>query len=194
MSKHRLVYYPDPILRGKAETVDKIDKEIKKLVELMQTITIDNNGAGLAAPQAAESIRLFITPVIGSHRKTQEPYYANRLDEWTICINPQILSYSEETTNYEEGCISIPKLFLPIRRPRKVRVTFYDLNGELIEKELDHWFARVFLHEYDHIEGRLFTDYPMGLATNGYDQNLSFETKLKISSHLFNLEKKQQVL
>jgi peptide deformylase len=187
--KHRLILYPDTILRKKTDFVDRLTPQIKDFIETMKHVCSEKKGLGIAAPQVNESVSIFVTPMIGNHIKTKDPLLAKDFADWNVFINPKILSYSKEAVAYEEGCLSLPKLFCEVFRPKSIEVEYYDQNFEIKQKYLSHWFARLFLHEYDHLQGILFTDYILGMTSNGFDQTANLDDKIRISKFLTDLEK-----
>jgi peptide deformylase len=148
-----IVAYGDPVLTKVAK---EIDKDYPKLEELIATMfdTMDNaNGVGLAAPQIGKSIRLFV--VDASPFEDKEP---DLKDFVQVFINPVILEESGEEWSFNEGCLSIPGIREDILRKPRIVVRYYDENWEYYEEEFSGLAARVIQHEYDHIEGKLFTD------------------------------------
>ena len=137
----------NPILREKAKPVENIDGELKETIDKMAEIMYKAKGIGLAANQVGILKRFFIMDV--SQREGK-----NKLE---VYINPEIVSTEGETI-YEEGCLSIPGYFAPVKRYAKIYVKAYDINGNPIERGLDEISAIVFQHEYDHLEGILFID------------------------------------
>ena len=107
----------------------------------------DEQGVGLAANQVALPYRLFIVNTEGRPDAGEE----------IVFVNPQ-LSRPRGTAVQQEGCLSLPGVRMDVRRPERVRVKAYSLTGEVIDADLDGFLARVVQHEFDHIEGRLFTD------------------------------------
>lgn len=143
-----IVTYGNDVLRKKAEPVHEIDQEIKDLVADMIATLKDASGLGLAAPQVGETKRIFIldlSPV-------------DLTEDVRVFINPEIIEASGEIT-MEEGCLSFPGIFQKLTRPQFVRVKALDLTGNEFELEADGILARAILHEYDHLEGKLFIDY-----------------------------------
>ena len=136
--------YPDPVLRKKSKTIkDPTDPKIKKLVFDMLDTLEKSNGLGLAASQVGESLRLCVIKIDG---KT------------FILANPKIVSTSLRKEVMDEGCLSFPGEFIPIKRSKKVKVTAMDKDGNLIEIKAEGMFARALQHEIDHLDGVLFID------------------------------------
>lgn len=149
----KLVYYGDPILRKKAQEVEKIDEEIVKLVHEMDKTMMHYRGVGLAAPQVGKSIRLFIL----------RDEYQNEKEEWVrgplqVFINPVLKNPDTELVSMNEGCLSIPGIRANIMRPKKMVVEATNLKGERFTQEYEGLVARIIMHENDHINGVLFID------------------------------------
>ena len=186
--KHRLIFYPDTILRKKTEDITDLTPSILRFIDKMKEVCAQKKGLGIAAPQVNESLSIFVTPITGTNIKTKDPIYAKDLKDWTVIINPKVLSFSKEAVGYEEGCLSLPKLFSTVFRPKSIEVSFLDSQLKVHTKVLSHWFARLFLHEYDHLQGILFTDYLLGKISNGFEQDADFEEKLRLSEALQHFE------
>ncbi len=124
-------------------------KDRKELTEKMFELMRKYGGIGLSANQVGLPFNMF---VLGDH-----PQLENGLK--MACFNPMIISSSEEKVVMKEGCLTFPFLWLSITRPRKVVVKYEDENGELKEGHLDGMMSRIFQHEYDHMLGRVFTEY-----------------------------------
>jgi peptide deformylase len=133
-----------PILRAKTKKVPKVTKDILKLIADMQETTIDAKGAGIAAPQVGRSERICIAMI------------QNKL---TPLINPVISWKSPEQDIMEEGCLSLPDVWLQIPRSLEILLTYQDESGKKIERKLHSYDARVVQHEVDHLEGVLIVDY-----------------------------------
>jgi peptide deformylase len=123
-------------------------KDRKELTEKMFETMKKYGGIGLTCNQVGLPLNMF---VLGDH-----PQLENGLK--MTCFNPVIISSSEETLAFKEGCLTFPFIFLTITRPRKVVVKYEDENGDLKEGHLDGMISRVFQHEYDHVEGKLFVE------------------------------------
>jgi peptide deformylase len=119
----------------------RIDGSPEELVRAMSKFMTDNGGVGLAAPQLGIKKRIFI---MGNFIKL------------VACINPKIVSLSDERDNDLEGCLSFPDLFMKVKRPSSAVVQYNTVSGELVERELTGFECRVFLHEYDHLIGVTF--------------------------------------
>lgn len=134
----------EDVLRQKAVPLTEVTDEIRALVEEMFETMIAENGVGLAAPQIGKSIRLFVLMADDNVRR--------------VFINPQIIATSAETCSFEEGCLSVPKIWESIVRPAKVTVQALNEQGKPFILEADGYLARIIQHEYDHLEGILFID------------------------------------
>jgi peptide deformylase len=133
-----------PILRKKTVLVKKITKEIKALVKDMEKTVHHANGAGLAAPQIGRNERIALTLI----------------DRAMIAlINPIILWKSDEKSIAEEGCLSLPDVWIDIPRSNEIIVQYQTIDGEIFERKLQGFNARVVQHEVDHLEGILIVDY-----------------------------------
>lgn len=138
----------NPILRKKSTSIDKIDKSIKKLAKDMLETMNANNGLGIAAPQVGVNVRMFITTI---NMSTDH-------EGLITMINPQLEFPNDEKETGEEGCLSLPGLYLPVTRHKHVRVKFKDLKGNSHTLDMEGLNARVIQHETDHLDGILFID------------------------------------
>lgn len=153
MAERPIVIYGDPILREVSQPVEKVDREIKDLVADMIATLKKAQGLGLAAVQVGVLKRLFIINL--SAVDMTEPL--------KVFINPEIVAGDGEV-EMEEGCLSFPGLYQKIVRPAKIRIRATDLDGNRFEMTAQGLAARAILHEYDHLEGKLFVDYLSPLA------------------------------
>ena len=140
---------PDPVLRAKADPVAAVDADLRRLIDDMLETMYAAPGIGLAAPQVGVMIRLAVVDV--SKRDDEQVPMA--------LINPVITWKSDETSVYEEGCLSIPEYFEEVERPAKIRVKFTDRDGNEQEVEAEGVFATCIQHEIDHLDGVLFIDH-----------------------------------
>ena len=149
-----IIQIGNPILRNTAKTiVDATDGEIIQLANDLITTAESANGVGIAAPQVAQSYRLFIMASRPSIRYPHAPTMSP-----TAIINPVIVSRSDEMVKDWEGCLSVPNLRGLVPRHRKIEVTYTDINGEGQQQVLTDFVARIFQHELDHLDGILFID------------------------------------
>ncbi len=140
VEKCRMTHYPSEVLVGRAQPVDRIDDNIRRLVDKMIDIMIGNKGIGLAAPQAGLPLRLFIVSLDGSRENVK------------VYVNPTVSTAGELSAN-EEGCLSVPGIYTKIRRYKECEVTATDLDGNEFTEQAEGLHARALQHEYDHIEG-----------------------------------------
>ncbi len=139
-----LIYYPDPILRWKAEEVRELNGEVVKFAAEMADLMRRSRGAGLAAPQVGRSIRLIVVD-LGKERGN------------LVVVNPVIV-FSEGEIVGEEGCLSFPGLIGKVMRAERVGIKGIDLEGKDVEVEGGELLARAMQHEVDHLEGTLLVD------------------------------------
>ncbi len=146
----------NPILRVICKKVDNFDipliKNIKEMAETMLAPDPETKvkGIGIAANQVGIDARIIL---ITLNINTKKDHKILPL------INPEIIEVSEKKVVMEEGCLSVPGKFAKISRPGKVKARWQNMQGKWCEKKFEKWDARIFLHEYDHLEGILFTDY-----------------------------------
>ena len=139
-----IVIYPNKILEKKTKKVkNPLDATIQKLVKGMLETMEKAEGAGLAAPQIGESLRICTLRCEG---------------EIFILINPKITSYSRDKEINEEGCLSFPGKFIPIKRSRKIKARYLNEKGEEMKIKAEGMLARIIQHEVDHLDGILFIE------------------------------------
>ena len=144
----------NPILRQKAQFVQDVQSDrIQTLVENLLVTVKEANGVGIAAPQVAQSDRLFIVASRPNLRYPTAPTM-----EPTAMLNPQILSHSDETVKGWEGCLSIPGIRGEVPRYQAIEVEYTGRDGKLYKQELTDFVARIFQHELDHLDGIVFID------------------------------------
>ena len=131
-------------LRQKSEPIPEVNDEIRQLAEDMFETMIEKEGVGLAAPQIGKNIRMFVLIADDDVRR--------------VFINPQIIHTSSETSEYDEGCLSIPQVYETITRPVSVTVQALNEKGRPFTLEADGLLARIIQHEYDHLDGILYID------------------------------------
>ncbi len=155
-----IVAYGDPILKKKAKDLEKDYKQLEELIENMWETMYKAYGVGLAAPQIGKSIRLFVVDPTGfiDEEKVEEEELKQLKEAKGAYINPVILEREGEDWGFTEGCLSIPDIREDVFRPERITIAYYDTQFNKHTKVFDGLAARVIQHEYDHIEGILFTD------------------------------------
>lgn len=150
MSILPILRYPDARLREKSVDVETLNDDLRQLVNDMSETMYAANGAGLAAIQVGAPLRLFIIdgPVAGGADDAPP----------RVFINPEIVSLSEESQTGDEGCLSFPGIYVPVKRGLRARVRATDLEGQTFEVEGEALFSRAMQHENDHLVGRLLID------------------------------------
>jgi peptide deformylase len=138
--KCQITRYPSDVLGRRAELVEKIDGDIRRLVDKMMDVMIEKKGVGLAAPQVGVPLRLFIISLDGGRENLK------------VFINPTVTPIGD-LGEIDEGCLSVPGIYTKIRRYKKCQVTATDLDGNEFTDEGEGLYARALQHEYDHIEG-----------------------------------------
>jgi peptide deformylase len=150
-----IVVYGDPVLKKPADDIEKESLDVKALAADMFETMYAASGVGLAAPQIGKSIRMFVVD--------GEPMDEALKEFKKVFINPEILEESGEEWAFEEGCLSIPGIRADVYRPEKILMRYFDEEWQEHTEAFDGLAARIIQHEYDHIEGVLFTDYLSGL-------------------------------
>lgn len=158
-----IVAYGSPILKKEAEEIDEDYEGLNELIESMFETMYEANGVGLAAPQIDKSIRLFIvdaSPFAEPEEGEEPDPLAEGLEGFKkVFINPIIEEEEGEEWAFAEGCLSIPTIREEIMRKPKIRISYYDENWEFHDDEFEGYAARIIQHEYDHVDGILFTDH-----------------------------------
>lgn len=144
----RIIQYPHPTLRHVSKPLRRVDPELREIVREMFAIMYKAEGIGLAANQVDLPYRLFVMNVTGDATKPE-----NEL----VFINP-VITASKGNAEAEEGCLSLPGIYGQVKRPEKVNVNAYGLDGRELRLELDGLAARAAQHEIDHLDGVLFID------------------------------------
>jgi peptide deformylase len=145
-----ILRFPDPRLRQISQSVTNFDASLRDLVTDMKDTMYLAEGAGLAAIQIGEPLRLFIIDPEVAGRTADDPPL--------VVANPELLWISEEEQTGDEGCLSFPGIFVPVKRGQKARVRAQDVDGKTFEMEGEGLFARALQHENDHLSGRLLID------------------------------------
>lgn len=144
----------NPVLRRQAQTIENPkDEQLQKLIDNLIHTAQNANGVGIAAPQVAQSYRLLIVASRPSARYPQAPTM-----EPTAMINPQIIARSNDVVKDWEGCLSIPGIRGLVPRSQAIEIEYTARDGKLHRQELRDFVARIFQHEYDHLDGIVFLD------------------------------------
>ncbi len=149
MSQRKIVIEPDPILRKKSEILEKVDDELRSLLDDMLETMYSAPGIGLAAVQVGILKRVIVIDV-SKDKEKKNPYFL---------INPEIITKSKNTSTYEEGCLSLPGYFAEIERPAECQVKYIDYFGKKKEIKATGLLSTCIQHEIDHLNGVLFIDY-----------------------------------
>ncbi|PID36321.1 MAG: peptide deformylase [Rhodobacterales bacterium] len=150
MTIRPILIHPDPRLKKVCTPVPDLSDALLALAEDMLETMYDAPGIGLAAPQVGVLDRLIVADAQRDPEATPEPI---------VMFNPEVVLSSDETSVYEEGCLSIPEQFAEVTRPAEVRVRWVDTKGNEQERDFDGLWATVLQHEIDHLNGKLFIDY-----------------------------------
>lgn len=152
--ERQLIYYPNPILRQRTKPVKVFAPDILEFAQEMRQIMKKHNGMGLAAPQVGDSRRIIVVEYPGDENgKGAIPF--------TILINPKITGQSQTSDTLNEGCLSIPYVEVSIKRPLDINVTAQDPQGNTVKFKAKGLYARILLHEIDHLDGKLILDYDL---------------------------------
>jgi peptide deformylase len=149
MALREILVVPHPVLKQVSTPVEKVDDDLRALMDDMLETMYAAPGIGLAAVQIGVPKRVIVMDLARPDEEPQPRYY----------VNPEILWASEETTPYEEGCLSVPEIFDEVERPSKVKLRYLNYQGEQIEEDAEGLFAVCIQHEMDHLEGVLFIDH-----------------------------------
>lgn len=152
--KPEIALLGEPVLRQIAQSIDDVTRaEVQKLAEKMLFTLEGSNGVGLAAPQIFESKRIIVV----ASKPTKRYPYAPQMPA-TVMINPEFSPLSDEMIKDYEDCLSIPSIRALVPRYQSIRVTYTDLTGQRLEVDFEGFIARVFQHEYDHLNGLVYLD------------------------------------
>ena len=149
MALREILTVPDPRLKKVSERVERVDDELRALMDDMLETMYDAPGIGLAAIQVGVPKRIIVMDLSRGDGPKEPRFF----------VNPEIVWSSEELAPYEEGCLSVPEIYEEVQRPAKVRVRYLNYAGEQIEEEAEGLYATCIQHEIDHLEGVLFIDY-----------------------------------
>ena len=164
--------FGQPVLRKHAEDIPTDYEGLQDLIDNMFETLKNAEGVGLAAPQVGLPIRVVVVDL--DCISEDEPQYKGFLRTY---INGHIIEESEETTDFEEGCLSVPGIHEKVRRPQRVRIQYLDRELQPHDEWVDGFVARVIQHEFDHLEGRMFVDHISGLRKQMIRKKLVNMTK-----------------
>ncbi len=150
MTLRPILIHPDPRLKTVAKPVTEVSDDLRRLADDMLETMYDAPGIGLAAPQIGVMSRILVMDCVKEEGAAPRPM---------VLINPQVTWRSDETSVYEEGCLSIPEQYAEVTRPAAVDVQWTGLDGQPLQERFDGLWATCVQHEIDHLEGRLFIDY-----------------------------------
>jgi len=179
-----IIAYGDPVLRKVGVDIDKEYPNLTELIENMKETMVNAQGVGLAAPQIGKAIRLFIVDAspFGADEDLEEEE-RNFLSSFKkTFINPKIVNEEGDEWAFTEGCLSIPDIREDVFREPKITIEYLDENFEKHTEVIDGLAARVVQHEYDHIEGVLFTDKISSLKKRLIKKKLENISKGKINT------------
>src|SRR5665213_3110026 len=179
-----IVAYGNPVLRKVGKEITPDYPELNKLMEDMWETMYNSKGVGLAAPQINRDIRLFVmdsVQIIEGLEEDEKNDYPGDDGYKGVFINAKVNSVNGDEWLYNEGCLSIPKIREDILRKEEINISFLDENFNPHNKIFNGITARVILHEYDHIDGKLFIDYLKPLKKNLLKRKLDNISKGKIS-------------
>ncbi len=156
MTQLDIIHPDNPILRKKAKRVTSFDKKLQTLIDNMVETMIEAPGVGLAAPQVAISQRLAVIRLQDDEKSKEE--FGDLAGKLFVVVNPEIIKTSKETVEGVEGCLSIPGYLGTVDRFEKITIESLDRHGKPQRIKAEGWLARVFQHEIDHLDGRLYID------------------------------------
>ena len=167
MTIRKILTIPDPLLRKKSLSVEKVDREIRNLMDDMISTMYDAPGIGLAAVQIGVPKRVVVMDLSKNPDRKKPMYF----------INPEIIWKSNVNSSYEEGCLSIPNQFAKVERPDKCHIKYLDYEGNEQKLEAEGLLSTCIQHEIDHLNGVLFIDYLSKLKKNIIIKKLSKHKK-----------------
>ena len=163
-----IIIAPDPRLKISAKAVDRVDQEVRALMDDLVETMHSANGLGLAAPQVGDGRRVLVVDVA---EKDEEPNPISM-------ANPELLWVSDDIHPHEEGCLSLPDYYAEVERPDAIKVRYLDYGGEIQELETDGVLATCIQHEMDHLDGVLFVDHISSLKRKMILRKLTKSKKL----------------
>ncbi|HQW84048.1 MAG TPA: peptide deformylase [Ferruginibacter sp.] len=178
-----IVAYGSPVLRKVCEEISPDYPNLDKFIADMWETMYGSNGVGLAAPQVNIPVRLFVMDseqIFENQEEDEKDEYPDAPGYKGVFINAQVVALNGKEWSYNEGCLSIPKIREDINRNEEVTIEFEDENFQSHTKTFNGITARIILHEYDHIEGKLFIDYLKPLKRKLMKRKLDDISKGKI--------------
>lgn len=167
----QIIKYPHPTLRHKSQPLRRVDSELRKIIRQMFDLMYEQDGIGLSANQVDLPYRMFVMNVRADPAAKDQEY---------AFINP-VITHRKGSAEDREGCLSFPEIFAPVKRPEKIVLSAYSLEGEELSCELDGLYAKAAQHEADHLDGILFID------------RLSHANRLAVKEDLAALEREFEV-
>jgi len=181
-----IVAYGSPVLRKVCADIDAGYPGLQKLIEDMWETMYNSSGVGLAAPQVNKPVRIFVVDSTQIFKNMEEDdemtEYPDAPGTKAVFINAHVVEKAGNEWSYNEGCLSIPKIREDISRNESVTLEYQDENFETHTKTFNGITARVILHEYDHIEGKLFIDYVKPLKRTLLKRKLDDISKGKVKT------------
>lgn len=168
MAIRKILTAPDPRLREISKPVERVDDELRVLMDDMLETMYDAPGIGLAAIQVGVPLRVIVMDLAGEEEEPAPQYF----------VNPEIIDPSDEQAVYQEGCLSVPEYFDDVERPARCRVKFLDYHGEEKILDAEGLLATCIQHEMDHLEGVLFIDHLSRLKRDRVLKKLKKEQRL----------------
>ena len=175
-----IIAYGDPVLRKRAKDIEPGSIDVKALSVNMYETMYAASGVGLAAPQIGQSIRMFVVdgePL--NEDEAEEDIDPGLVGFKKVFINPEIIEEAGDDWGFEEGCLSIPGIRGEVFRPEIIVIRYFDTDWVEHEEEYEGMAARIIQHEYDHLDGKLFTDYLPTLRRQLIKKKLADITKGK---------------
>ncbi len=151
-----IIIAPDPRLKVSAKAVERVDDDVRRLMDDMLDTMHSANGIGLAAPQVGDHRRVIVVDV---SKEDEDP-------DPLAMANPELMWVSDEEGSHEEGCLSLPEQYAEVERPDAIRVRYLDHENEIRELEAGDVLATCIQHEMDHLDGVLFVDHISFLKRN----------------------------
>lgn len=153
-----IVQFPAEVLRRRAEPVDQVTDEVRRVARRMIALMFQAEGIGLAAPQVGLPWRMFVAHVPESEERALDASPLEATREPLVCINPRLSDPQRDLVPFEEGCLSLPEIAGEVRRPSQITLTARDIEGREFTLRASGLLARCLQHEQDHLDGVLIID------------------------------------